>query len=262
MGSVVFRRLADNNADDEAGYDCSPDTGPVVQANQFEEERGGNGNQEGAEVDATVQGCHQFRLRRTALHADDIHADNGKYGAEGSHQHRSKYSFNRFVGNRIISGGAQSGGSQDGTAIGFVQISAHTGHVPHVVTHVIGDRSRIAGVVFRDTGLNLANIGGLRENTSAHAGKESLEGCPHTKRQHGCRNNDQAFILNHVAIEIVQYIIPCADVEHGQADYRQSENGSRTESDLQTGIKRITAGICYAVGRISSRLHPDIPGKA
>ena len=70
----------------------------------------------------------------------------------------------------------QCQGRDDGAHIGFKQVGAHSGHIAHIVPHVIGDNRRISRIIFRDPGLHFAHqigahIGGFRIYTAPHTGK-------------------------------------------------------------------------------------------
>ncbi len=59
----------------------------------------------------------------------------------------------------------------------FVQVGPHAGDVSHVVTHVIGNHSRIARVVFGNPSLHLAHevrahISALGKDPPAHTKEE------------------------------------------------------------------------------------------
>jgi hypothetical protein len=67
--------------------------------------------------------------------------------------------------------------SEDGPDVGLEEVRAHSGDVSHVVTHRIGDRGRVAGIVFGDPGFHLPDevrpdVGGFRVDPAAHAGKK------------------------------------------------------------------------------------------
>ena len=52
---------------------------------------------------------------------------------------------------------AQHHGGDQRDGVGFEQVGGHAGAVADVVTHVVGDHGRVARVVFRNTGLDLAH---------------------------------------------------------------------------------------------------------
>ncbi len=56
--------------------------------------------------------------------------------------------------------------------VALEQVRAHAGDVAHVVAHVVGDDSRVAGIVLGNTRLDLAHevgadVGGLRVDAAA-----------------------------------------------------------------------------------------------
>ena len=53
----------------------------------------------------------------------------------------------------------------DRNRVGFEQVGCHTGAVAHVVAHVIGNNARVARVVFRNTGFDLADKVGTDVST-------------------------------------------------------------------------------------------------
>ena len=179
MGGVMLRALADDDAHRQTGDDSPPDAGPVIQADELEQESGSNGYQEGTQVDAAVQGCHQLRLGSAALHAHRVHAQQRKNSAEGGDQHGRKDGLDRHFRNGHVSSRAQSGGSQNGTAVRFVKVRTHAGHVPNIIAHVIRNGGGVAGIVLRNAGLHLphqvgSHIRRLGENAAAHTGKQRL----------------------------------------------------------------------------------------
>jgi hypothetical protein len=73
--------------------------------------------------------------------------------------------------------GAENHGGDNGHRIGFEQVGSHAGAVADIVADVVGDRSRVARIVFRNAGFNLAdevaaNVGTLGEDTAAETGED------------------------------------------------------------------------------------------
>jgi hypothetical protein len=86
-------------------------------------------------------------------------------------------------------GHTQRGRRQNRTAVGFVEVGAHTGDVADVVANVVGDRGRVALVVFGNAGFDLtdqvgADVGGLGEDTAANAGEQRLATGTHAEAEH------------------------------------------------------------------------------
>ncbi len=71
---------------------------------------------------------------------------------------------------------AQNHSGNQGDGIGFKQVGGHACAISHVVSHVVGNHSGVARVVFRNSSFYLANqvgadVGPFGENTSTQAGK-------------------------------------------------------------------------------------------
>ena len=73
--------------------------------------------------------------------------------------------------------GGQHHGGDDGHHIGFEQVGGHAGAVADIVADVIGDGGRVARIVFRNAGFDLAHhvaadIGTLGEDAAAETGED------------------------------------------------------------------------------------------
>ena len=69
-------------------------------------------------------------------------------------------------------GYAEDDRGDEGDLVALEQVGGHAGAVADVVAHVVGDRRRVAGIVLRDAGLDLADevsadVGRLREDAAA-----------------------------------------------------------------------------------------------
>src|SRR5699024_9669579 len=61
--------------------------------------------------------------------------------------------------------------------IGLEKVGSHTGHIAHIITHIVGNGSGIEWVIFGDarfyfTYKVVANIGGFCVNAAAYTGKK------------------------------------------------------------------------------------------
>ena len=70
----------------------------------------------------------------------------------------------------------------NGDDVGLEQIGRHTGTVANVVANVVGNHRRVAGIIFRNTGFNLANevrtdVRAFREDTAAQTGENRNQRC-------------------------------------------------------------------------------------
>ena len=74
--------------------------------------------------------------------------------------------------------------------IGFKKIGRHTRTVTHIVTHIVGNRSRVSGVVFRDTRFNLtyqvsSHISAFSEDATAEPRKNRNQAAAKTQGHKG-----------------------------------------------------------------------------
>ncbi len=77
----------------------------------------------------------------------------------------------------LISDHTQSNRRDQRADVGFKKVSAHASHVAYVVAYVIRDSCRVSGIVFGDTGFDLADqvgadVSRFGIDTAAHTGKQ------------------------------------------------------------------------------------------
>ena len=102
---------------------------------------------------------------------DGVRADDGTEHADTADEEREDNAF--------VSEGrhAKDHGCDDRDLVGFEDVRCHTGTVTDVVTDVVGDRCRIARIIFRNILFDLPHEVGpdirrLRVDTAAHAHEE------------------------------------------------------------------------------------------
>ena len=110
--------------------------------------------------------------------------------------------------------------------VGLEQVGRHTGAVTHVVTNVVGDGGRVAGIVFGNAGFDLtdqvsANVSTLGEDTAAQTGKNRNQAATETEGNQG----------NHV---MGQGVV-AGNRGQGQAGHDHTGNGTALEGHGQTG---------------------------
>ena len=165
------------------------------------------------------------------------------------------------------SGCAKRHRSEDGAAIGFVKVGAHTGDVTHVVTHIVGNGGRVAGIILRDVLLDLAHdvsahVGRLGIDTAADTGEEGLRRGAHSEGQHGGSDDDQRLGVRGLVYECAENEPPDRDVQQTETDDGQTHYGAAAEGDLKAGIERTHRRIGRTGGGVGRRLHPDESGQA
>ena len=252
LGSIIFSRTAYHNADKQADDHRTGDPNPVLQLQKPQDKESSNDDKYRTEVCTERQRTKQIFHLRILFGTDGEDTYNRKDNPDSRDQHRSNNRFELHSRvRRMNKGGSTKRGScQDRTAIRFVQVGSHAGHVTHVVTYVIGNSGRVARVVFGDSGLYLTykvgpHIGSFRIDTTADTGEECLSGGPHTESKHGgsdyteFMSRCQCVSRNH----FVQQQIPERNVEQAETDYDKSHYRTAPKGNPQSGIQRTACRI-------------------
>ena len=103
--------------------------------------------------------------------ADHEDADDRKHDSDGRYHHGGKHVVEPSGESR-----AKSCRRQNRTAVRFVEVGPHACHVTHVVAYVVGNGSRVPGVIFGNARFHFAHevgthVGCLGVNSAAHTGK-------------------------------------------------------------------------------------------
>jgi hypothetical protein len=72
---------------------------------------------------------------------------------------------------------SQYNSSQNGSYIRTKKVGTHTGNVTNIITYVIGDCCRVAGIIFRNTGFHFTNkvsayVSSFCIDTTTNTGKQ------------------------------------------------------------------------------------------
>ena len=135
-------------------------------------------------------------------------------------------------------------------------VSAHAGHVAHVVAHVVGDGSGVTGVIFGDTGFDLTNqvsahVSSLGVDAAAHTGKQCHEGSAHAVHDHDVAQLNGILDAEHE----VQQGEPDGDIQHTQADDGEAHDGTGGEGDTQALVQAFRSGLSGTSVGIGGDLH-------
>ena len=175
VGCEELGALADQDAGDETNDDAAvvlPGLVHLGDAVVLKEEPHGEGSEaadeDGSEVDAAVEGVEEGLLVGVVLGADNEESDDGGEGSEASDPEGQ--------GELGVAGG-EGGGGDNGANEGLEEISAHAGNISDVVTDVVGNGGRVAGVVLGDVALDLSDevssdVGSLGVDAAGNTSKE------------------------------------------------------------------------------------------
>ena len=182
---VVFGDDDDEARDDEAG-NAAPEQAPRREGlAAFDAERGieiaehpvehrqqHDERKDARRDDALVEGAHDVVV---GAEADEIGADDRGDHARAADGERQDHAgeLERIGKN---DGGEHHGGNR-GHHIGFEEVGRHAGAIADIVAHVVGNGRRVARIIFRDAGFDLAHhvaadIGTLGEDAAAETGED------------------------------------------------------------------------------------------
>ena len=144
------------------------------------------------------------------------------------------------------------------------EIGAHTGHITHVIAHVIGDGRRVACIILGDTGFHLSHeirshVGRFGVDATTHTGEQrdgfctEAESCQDFQALHHLVTVGVA--IGHVHAE--EYDEERAETDHGQASNTEAHHGASVEAHLEALCQ---AGACRLGGthvRFGSDAHAD-----
>jgi len=193
---IILRGLANHDTGQQTGNHREGQAQPVFKAQGIQNDKRSNGDQGRTHVYPSPKSAQQFLHLGAFFSFHQKDTQNREHNTHSCNQHRSKHCLLLHFSVRKEGRGTQSCRSKDGTAIRFIKVSAHTGHIPHIVTHIVGNGGRVPGIILRNTGFYLthqvgADIGSLGVDTASHAGKQGLSRSPHPEGQHGGSDHDE-----------------------------------------------------------------------
>ena len=189
----------------------------------------GDGGEDAGDDQSTVQGVHDLG----ALGGFD------EEGADDGGDNRDTAKYQRIECRRaggIQQQAAQQHGGDHRHGIGLEQISGHTGTVADVVTDVVGNHGRVAWVVFRNTGLDLADdvgadISALGEDAAAESCEDGDQGTA----------EGQAYQRVYRILDThgQQQAVEAGHADHAQSNHQHAGDGTAAEGNLQGGIDAV-----------------------
>ena len=152
----------------------------------------------------------------------------------------------------------------DGHGIGLEQIRGHPGAVADIVADIVRDGRRVAWIVLRNSGLDLADeigadIGSLGEDAAAETRKDGNQRCSEAE---GDERVDHRPVRRRVPHADRQHRVVDRDGEQGETRDQHARHRAGTEGDLQA---RPEAFACRLRGPdigAHGHQHADEPGRA
>jgi hypothetical protein len=244
-------RPGQHQADDRAAVDAAGAIGGVRHHRLGDRPEGDRGKQ-GGDEHTCVQRVHD--LAATGLHEErtDHRRDD-----RSTAQHQRK-DHTRRAGFGCHHPAKQHGGDQ-GDRIGLEQVGGHAGAIADVVAHVVRDDRRIARVIFRDTGLDLAHeirtdIRTLGEDAAAQTGEDRDE--RGAEGQADQRMQGMRALVAHVQ----QHAVVPGNAEQGEPDHQHAGDRTPTESHGEGRRKAASGGLCGTNVGTNRNVHADVAG--
>ena len=202
---------------------------------------------------AFVKRRHDVLHARAGLHKETAN-DRSQDGHAAQHQRVQ----HRLHGRRSHHQGAQHHGGNQGHRIGFEQVGGHAGAVTHVVAHVVGNHGRVARIVFRDAGFNLAHqvgayVSALGEDAAAQTREDGDQRRAKGQADQRVEQGGQVFVRRQVAVAD-QEPVEGPHAQQAQADDQHACDGAALEGHVQCRANAVRRGL----GRAHVGTHRDV----
>ena len=141
--------------------------------------------------------------------------------------------------------------------VGLEEVGRHAGVVADVVADVVGDHGRVARVVLRDAGLELADeigadVGALGEDAAAEAGEDR------DQRAAEAEADERADGVLLVDATGAQDAVVAGDAEQAESDDQDAGDGAALEGDVERGRDAAPGGLGDARVGAHRHVHADV----
>ena len=227
----------------------------------FDARNGEDNDEDGGGVDTTVESVEKLRLVGVILGGDGPETDGRGEDTETGDPERQRHLA-------VVLG--ESGARDDGTAERFEKISTHTGDITNVVTNVVGNGGRVAGIIFRNVRFNLtdeigADVSRLGVDATRDAREERDGGSTETKAREvtdGITHVDVTTSHDDGAADgvIRRALRRGEDVEeHRQAENTEGDDGETHDGAARKGnLKRRVQARARGLHGLHVRLRGDL----
>ncbi len=192
-------------------------------------------------------------IQRAATHADEPRADDRRDDADGTEHQRVEHEHEIRLAAGLVEQAAEQHRGHGGDRIRFEQVGCHPGAIADVVADVVRDDRRVARIVFRNAGLELADqvgtdVGGLGVDAAAESGEDRDERCPEGEADQG--------------VEVLEHPVREGDTDEPEADHEEPGDRAPLEGELEGGVDPAASGLGGAQVGAHRDVHADVPGGA
>ena len=257
-------RAGDRQADQTAVIEVARRDGPVVEVEHgldtehpIGDEPEQNGGDHARDDDALVERAHDVLA---CAQAHEEGADDRSDDAGAADHQRIAHD----VGNDVAAGEEDRGqqhGRDHGDRVGLEEVRGHARAVADVVADVVGDDRRVARIVLRNAGLDLADqvgadVRALGEDAAAQAGED--------RDQRGAEAQADQRIDEFAALgaQGKQDAVVARDRQQGEARDQHAGHRAGAERDGQTLGQPLTRGLGGAHVGAHRHVHADVAGRA
>ena len=192
--------------------------------------------------EALVKRAHHVGGALAELHeerADDGGDDAGRPDGERIDHHGVEA---EITGRAAKIDGGQHHGGHDRHGVGFEQVGRHAGAVADIVAHIVRDGGRVARVVLRDSGFDLAHhvaayVGALGEDAAAEAREDGDQRRTESKRHKPVDDGALAFGALK-AVSACQKRVIERHRKQGEAGHEHARHRPGLERHGQTRLQR------------------------
>ena len=143
---------------------------------------------------------------------------------------------------------------------GLEEVGRHAGAVADVVADVVGDHGRIARIVFRNAGFDLADevgadVGALGEDAAA----ESREDRDQRRAEREADHRVQQVARRRPGMRHRQHPVEARDADQAKTHDQQAGDRAAAERDVQRRVQALRSGLRRAHVGAHGHVHADVP---
>jgi hypothetical protein len=216
----------------------------------------GDGRQHARHDETAIQRTHDFLA---GLCLDEDAADDGRNDREAAQHQRVD---DCRLGVRLEQQRSEQHGRHDGDRVGLEQVGCHARAVAHVVAHVVGDHRRVARVIFRNAGFDLA------DQVRTHVGALGEDAATET-REDGNQRRTEAETDQRMDDLVDRRVVcrcpleDCIVARHPQqthAHHQHAGDGAAAEGDIERFGNALARGFRRTHVGADRHVHADVAG--